>query len=77
MPQMQFALNTNSRQWLETPDEPASFGLMMFDGPELTGDHEQGIEITRDEYDALKAHLATLRARGLASRKPANRAVAA
>jgi hypothetical protein len=49
-------------EWLITPDEPASFGLGMWDGPECTGDIAQEVEITRAEFKALKSYLAQLRA---------------
>ena len=40
-------------EWLDTPDDSASFGMVMFDGPELIGDSLQNVPLTRLEYDAL------------------------
>jgi hypothetical protein len=61
MPTNQFQIDAAPDQWIETPDDPASFGLLMFDGTELFGDHEQGIEVTREEFGQLKKFLAAVR----------------
>lgn len=47
--------------WITITPEPASFGLVAYEGPELTGSALQEIEVTREEYGALKEHLASIR----------------
>ena len=47
--------------WMDEVDEPASFSITAFDGPEMTGTHLQAVELSRQEYEALKRYLAVSR----------------
>jgi hypothetical protein len=50
-------LETESPEWLETPD----LGGYALIGEDSNGNRLQEVEVTREEYDHLKKHLAALR----------------
>jgi len=51
-------MNTEIPEWVDKTPDPPEYDLVMWDAG---GSSEENIEVTREEYIALKAHLAGMR----------------